>query len=124
MKGSCWSSILEVFEMSANGAPLKLGKDMVLAEKIKNLIVDKNYRPDAIITNCLLKPHPEPEKRMIDEHYQQSCASKRSTCALGACIRRQKNQFLRVFSRKVLQNLFFMKRRVVHDDNMLLWQIR
>ena len=64
MKGSCGSSILAVFEITANGVPLKLGKDMVLAEKIKNLIVDKNYSPDAIINNCFLKPHSEPVKRM------------------------------------------------------------
>ena len=34
------------------------------------------------IANCLLKRHPEPEKRShLDEHSQQPFASKRSTCA-------------------------------------------
>ena len=35
--------------MTAKEAPFKLGKDMVLAEKIKDLIADKNYSPYAII---------------------------------------------------------------------------
>ena len=35
--------------MTAKGAPLKPGKAMVLAEKIKDLIADKNYSPYAII---------------------------------------------------------------------------
>ena len=36
----------------------------------------------ATIVNCLLKQHPEPEKRSHkDEHSQQLFASKRSTCA-------------------------------------------
>ena len=30
-----------VFEMAAKGTPLKLGKDMVLAEKIRDLIAEK-----------------------------------------------------------------------------------
>ena len=38
-----------VFGMTAKRAPLKLGKDMVLAEKIKNLIVDKKYSHYAVI---------------------------------------------------------------------------
>ena len=37
------------YEMTAKEAPFKLGKDMVLAEKIKDLIADKNYSPYAII---------------------------------------------------------------------------
>ena len=38
-----------VFGLTAKRAPLKLGKDMVLAEKIKDLIADKNYSPYAVI---------------------------------------------------------------------------
>ena len=37
-----------VFEMAAKGTPLKLGKDMVLAEKIRDLIADKK-QPYAVI---------------------------------------------------------------------------
>ena len=37
------------YEMTAKRASLKLGKDMVLAEKIKDLIADKNSSPYAII---------------------------------------------------------------------------
>ena len=35
--------------MTAKRAPLKLGKDMVLAEKTEDLIADKNYSPYAVI---------------------------------------------------------------------------
>ena len=39
------------------------------------------------------------------------------------CIGRQENQGLRVFSRKVLPNFFLMKCRVIHDDDMIRWQL-
>lgn len=38
-----------VFEMTAKGAPLKLRNDMVLAEKICNLIINEKYSPYAVI---------------------------------------------------------------------------
>ena len=38
-----------VFGMTAKRAPLKLGKDMVLAEKTEDLIADKNSSPYAVI---------------------------------------------------------------------------
>lgn len=38
-----------LFEMTAKGAPLKLGNDTVLAEKIRNLIINEKYSPYAVI---------------------------------------------------------------------------
>ena len=37
------------YEITANGAQQKLGKDMAQAEKIRDLMVDKKYSPYAII---------------------------------------------------------------------------
>ena len=38
-----------LFEMTAKGAPLKLGNDSVLAEKISDLIINEKYSPYAVI---------------------------------------------------------------------------
>ena len=38
-----------LFEMTAKGAPLKLGNDTVLAKKIRNLIINEKYSPYAVI---------------------------------------------------------------------------
>ena len=40
----------EVFKMTAKGVPLKLGKYMVLAEKIRDLIADKKTALCSILT--------------------------------------------------------------------------
>ena len=44
-----YAQVKAVFEMTAKGASLKLGNDTVLAEKIKDLIVDKKYSHYAVI---------------------------------------------------------------------------
>ena len=78
------------------------------------------------IANCLLKRHPEPVKRNhIDEYSQQPFASNHSTCAqwgIPATTVAGKSVPASIFY-NLIQDFFFMKRSIIHDDNMLLWQL-